>query len=81
MQTLRMSVKERGRLDVFCRVERKELNLTRAAGLLKLSLRQTKRAWPAVQSARGRGVDPGYSQSHLSLRKNNWWIASEPCIN
>ncbi len=45
METLEMSLKERERLEVFCRVKRSELSLIKAAELLGLSYRQTKRSY------------------------------------
>src|SRR5437867_12433969 len=45
METLKMSLKERERLGVFGRVKQRELSLVKAAELLGLSYRQTKRSY------------------------------------
>ena len=43
--TLRMSMKERVRLEAFSRVKRGEISVAKAAGLLRLSERQARRIW------------------------------------
>lgn len=45
METILMSRRERKRLEVFSRVDRGEMTLVEASGLLGLSYRQTKRVW------------------------------------
>ena len=45
MATLRMSVKERRRLELFGKVKRKEMKLRKAAELLGLGYRQAKRSY------------------------------------
>jgi transposase len=45
METIRMSAKERARLEVFGRVRAGDLTLVKASELLGLSYRQTKRSW------------------------------------
>lgn len=56
METLAMSVKERRRLEVFCRVRDGELTLVKASALLSLSYRQTKRAYGRYRSEGDAGV-------------------------
>src|SRR5450759_272750 len=55
MGELRMSLKERDRLDVMARVKRGELTVLEASGLLGLSERQSWRIWKCfgVQGAAG----------------------------
>lgn len=45
MEMISMSVKERARLEVFCRVRDGSMTLKKASKLLRLSYRQTKRSW------------------------------------
>jgi len=45
-----MTVKERIRLEAFCRVSRKELTVVSAAELIGLSVRQARRAWKRYKS-------------------------------
>jgi transposase len=45
MEELRMSAKERVRLDALHRVERDEMTVVAAAGLMGVSLRQARRLW------------------------------------
>jgi hypothetical protein len=45
MDELRMSLRERIRLETLGRVKRGELTVVAAAGLMKLSLRQARRVW------------------------------------
>jgi hypothetical protein len=45
MEDLRMSQKERIRLEALGRVKRKELTLVRAAELTGVSIRQLRRLW------------------------------------
>ncbi len=45
MRTISMSVKERARLEVFCRVREGVMTLKKASEMLGLSYRQTKRSW------------------------------------
>ena len=44
METLKMSVKERVRLEVFGRVKGGDITLVKASELLELSYRQAKRS-------------------------------------
>jgi hypothetical protein len=59
MDELRMSYKERGRLDVMCRVNRGELTVVEAAGLLELSLRQSRRVWKSFKANGAKGLVHG----------------------
>jgi transposase len=43
--TLRMSIKERGRLDVLGQVKRKQISVNEAAVVLEISERQVRRIW------------------------------------
>ena len=45
-----MSRKERERLSVMAAVTRQELSLVQAAGLMRLSYRQSKRVWRRYQA-------------------------------
>jgi hypothetical protein len=45
MGDMRMSAKERRRLELMARVRDQQLTLVRVAELLALSYRQTKRLW------------------------------------
>jgi hypothetical protein len=45
MDELRMSGKERNRLETLGRVKRKELKIPEAAGLMRISVRQARRIW------------------------------------
>ena len=45
METLKMSAKERRRLELMGRVKRKEITLAKAAELMGISYRQSKRIW------------------------------------
>jgi hypothetical protein len=45
METLNMSKRERERLAILAGVQRKELTLVQASGVLGLGYRQTKRVW------------------------------------
>ena len=49
METIFMSVKERARLELFCRVREGSLTLKKASETLRLSYRQTKRSWARYQ--------------------------------
>ena len=59
MATLRMSVKERRRLELFGKVKRKEMKLRKAAELLGLGYRQAKRSYARYLEVWGWG--PGAS--------------------
>lgn len=59
METLRMSRKERLRLEVMGRLKRGELKLRKAAELLGVSYRQIKRIWKRYQEVRDRGMVHG----------------------
>jgi hypothetical protein len=76
METILMSRKERKRLEAFGRVKAGDLTLVAAGGLLRLSYRQTKRAWARYQSQgdgglvhrlRGRASNR-QSQDHVQQR-------------
>jgi hypothetical protein len=54
-----MSAKERDRFDVLSRVSRRELTLVKAAALLGLSVRQTRRVWKRFQAAGAKGLVHG----------------------
>src|SRR5262245_40747337 len=56
METLRMSGKERRRLEILSRVKQRELSLVKAAELLELSYRQAKRLWARVQEQGDAGL-------------------------
>ena len=49
MGELRMSGRERIRLDALGRVKRRELSVAAAAGLMGLSVRQARRVWKRFQ--------------------------------
>jgi transposase len=53
---LRMSAKERDRLDVMSRVSRRELSLMEASGELGLSYRQVKRVWQRFKAKGAAGL-------------------------
>src|SRR5688500_7714171 len=59
MGELRMSVKERIRLDALGRVKRKELTVVAAAELMGLSLRQARRAWKRFKADGDAGLVHG----------------------
>jgi hypothetical protein len=72
MGDIRMSGKERRRLELMARVRDQELTLVRVAELLPLSYRQTKRLWQRyrtegdvglVHRLRGRGSSRGIAQT------------------
>lgn len=54
--TLRMSGKERARLEAFSRVKRKAFSVGKAAELLGLSLRQARRVWRRYQAEGDAGL-------------------------
>jgi transposase len=54
--TLRMSQKERVRLEVLGRVKRGEVSVGQAAGLLRVSVRQARRIWRRYQSEGDAGL-------------------------
>jgi hypothetical protein len=56
MEELRMSVKERIRLEAMCRVKRGELTVVAAAELAGLSLRQARRVWKRFQESGDAGL-------------------------
>src|SRR6185312_8051938 len=56
MGELRMSEKERVRLDALGRVKRKELTVLAAAELMGLSLRQARRIWKRFKAAGDEGL-------------------------
>lgn len=56
MDELRMSLKERTRLEAFGRVRRGELTVVEAAALCGLSLRQGRRVWKRFQSESDAGL-------------------------
>ena len=56
METISMSLQERKRLEVFSRVRLGAMTLVEASELLRLSYRQTKRAWSRYQAAGDAGL-------------------------
>src|SRR5438874_4408990 len=56
MDELRMSAKERIRLEAFNRVKRKELTVVEAAELVGLSVRQARRMWKRFRSESDAGL-------------------------
>ena len=56
MEELRMSAKERIRLDAMARVQRGEVTVVKAAELMELSLRQSRRLWRRFQSRGAAGL-------------------------
>ena len=56
METILMSRKERRRLEAFSRVKMEGMTLVEAGELLRLSYRQTKRAWSRYQSEGDAGL-------------------------
>jgi hypothetical protein len=56
METIAMSRRERGRLEVFSRVRRGELTLVKAAEFLGIGYRQTKRVWARYQGEGDAGL-------------------------
>jgi transposase len=56
MEELRMSAKERVRLEALCRVKRGELSMTGAAALIDLSLRQFRRVWKRFKNEGDAGL-------------------------
>lgn len=54
--TLRMSTKERVRLEVFSRVGRGAISVGKAAGLMGLSVRQARRIWKRYKAEGDRGL-------------------------
>lgn len=56
METLTMSQKERGRLELLTRVRRKEVTLVKAAELMGLGYRQAKRVWRRYRTEGDRGL-------------------------
>ena len=56
METLRMSRKERQRLELLSRVKRGDLRLSKAAELLKLSYRQAKRVYRRYRESQDAGL-------------------------
>jgi len=56
MEELRMSAKERVRLDAMRRVERNEITVAAAAGLMELSVRQAKRIRKRYRSEQDAGL-------------------------
>ncbi|HVA49272.1 MAG TPA: ISNCY family transposase [Pirellulales bacterium] len=56
METIRMSGKERRRLEVLSRVKSQELSLVKGAELLGMSYRQAKRVWARYQEEGDTGL-------------------------
>ena len=56
METLKMSAKERHRLDALNRVKRREISVVEAAELMAVSLRQARRLWKRFKSGSDRGL-------------------------
>src|SRR5438874_12178062 len=59
MGTLELSRKERSRLEVFARVREGALSVSKAAGLLGLSVRQARRAWKRYRESGDAGLMHG----------------------
>jgi hypothetical protein len=59
MGTLELSRKERSRLEVFARVRDGEVSVARAAGLLRMSVRQARRAWKRYRAQGDAGLTHG----------------------
>jgi hypothetical protein len=59
METLRMSARERKRVEVLSRVAREELTLMKAAELMGVEYRQAKRLWARYQSQGDAGLVHG----------------------
>jgi len=59
MVELRMSAKERIRLEALSRVKRQELSVVQASELMGLSLRQSRRVWKRFKSASDAGLVHG----------------------
>ncbi len=73
MSVLKMSHKERQRVEVFARVKRRELTLTRAAELIGLGYRQALRSYARYQQLGDRGVvhrGRGKASNHRSAPVN-----------
>ena len=56
MEELRMSARERIRLDAMGRVKRGEVTVVKAAALMELSLRQSRRLWKRFQGLGAAGL-------------------------
>ena len=72
METLRMSRKERQRLELLSRVKRGDLRLSKAAELLKLSYRQAKRVYRRYREFEDAGL-----VHRLRGRSSNRRLASD----
>ena len=85
METITMSRKERRRLEALSRVQSGDLSLVKAAELLGLGYRQTKRAWARYQElgdaglghrlrgrASNRQVTPGRKERALQLYREKY---------
>src|ERR1043165_1244013 len=59
MDELRMSAKERVRLDAMHRIERDEVTVGSAAELMGISLRQARRLWKRFQARGAAGLVHG----------------------
>jgi transposase len=59
MGALTMSVRDRVRLEVFSRVRDGQITVTKAAALLKLSIRQARRLWRRYETAGDGGLVHG----------------------
>lgn len=73
MSVLKMSHKERQRVEVFARVARRELTLTRAAELIGLGYRQALRSYARYQQLGDRGLvhrGRGKASNHKSVPVN-----------
>ena len=86
METIRMSGKERRRLELLARVRDQEMKLIQATTLMNLSYRQAKRVWRRFRlegdagllhrsrgRPSGRGVAPAKRQGVLELYKKEYW--------
>src|ERR1043166_2038512 len=72
MSELRMSGKERIRLEAFSRVKRKELTVVEAAELVGLSVRQGRRMWRRFRNESDAGL-----VDRLRGRASNHRLAQE----
>ena len=68
MESIRMSVRERDRLEVLGRVKRGELTMVAASRLLGLSLRQGRRVWRRYKAEGARGL-PHLLRDRVSNRR------------
>jgi transposase len=70
METLRMSGKERVRLELMGRVKRQEITLAKAAELLRMSYRQVKRVWARYRGEGHQGLVHGLRGRRSNRRQD-----------